>query len=214
MEPHTVGAGMKEVNFEYFAEMEPHVRKVMAGEYGVGVLPEKPVILDLGANIGAFAVWAKHLWPDAEVHSFEPMGFNIEVFKRNTAGLEGITLHEMAVGDPMLSEMYIGKNNQGECSQYASDSVVGETIPVEVCDPDCNFFRTLAKRADFIKLDIEGAETYVLGNMPLEAEYIALEYHGEEARRDVDRLLRDYHLIGAEVTATGYGVLKYQKTKK
>ena len=214
MEPHTVGAGMKEVNFEYFAEMEPHVRKVMAGEYSVGELHSKPVILDLGANIGAFAVWAKHLWPDAEIHSFEPIEFNIEVFKRNTAGLEGIHLHEMAVGDPLLSQMYIGKNNQGECSQYASDSVVGETIPVEVCDPSCDFFRYLAKQADFIKMDIEGAETYVLGNMPLKAEYIALEYHGEEARRDVDRLLRDYHLIGAEVTAVGYGVLKYQKTKK
>jgi FkbM family methyltransferase len=202
------------VNFEYFAEMEPHVRKVMGGEYGVGVLPANPVILDLGANIGAFAVWAKNIWPDAEVHSFEPMDFNIQVFKRNTAGLEGVHLHEMAVGNPYLDSMFIGKNNQGECSQYQTESTTDELINVEVCDPDCNFFRNLAKRADFIKLDIEGAETYVLANMPLEAEYIALEYHGEEARRDVDRLLHNYHLIGAEVTATGYGVLKYQKTKR
>jgi FkbM family methyltransferase len=202
------------VNFEYFAAMEPHVKKVMAGEYGVGVLPAKPVILDLGANIGAFAVWAKNIWPDAEVHSFEPMSFNAEVFRRNTAGLEDVTLYEMAVGDPDLNRIWIGKNNQGECSQYQSSSTTDEAVDIEVCDPDSKWFFDLARRADFIKLDIEGAETYVLGNMPLTAEYIALEYHGEEARRDVDRLLRDYHLIGAEVTAVGYGVLKYQKTKK
>ena len=202
------------VNFEYFAEMEPHVRKVMAGEYGVGVLPEKPVILDLGANIGAFAVWAKNIWPDAEVHSFEPMDFNIQVFKRNTAGLEGVHLHEMAVGDPMLHRMWIGKNNQGECSLLRSDSVIDEYVEVETCDPDSEFFRDLAKRADFIKLDIEGSEGYVLANMPLEAEYIAFEYHSEEVRRFIDYFLGGYRLIGAEVTGLEHGVLKYQKTKK
>jgi FkbM family methyltransferase len=170
--------------------------------------------LDLGGNIGAFAVWAKNVWPAATVHSFEPVSFNAEVYRRNTAGLSKVFLHEMAVGDPMLNKIWIGKNNQGECSQYRTDSTTDECMDIEVCDPLSDFFRDLAKKADFIKLDIEGAEPFALLNMPLTADFIALEYHSEEDRRLIDVVLRDYRLIGAEVTALEHGVLKYQKIKR
>jgi len=38
--------------------MLSHVRKVLAGEYDVPYQAAKPVILDIGANVGSFAVWA------------------------------------------------------------------------------------------------------------------------------------------------------------
>lgn len=205
---------MTEVPFEYYPAMEPHIRKVMGGEYSVPLTKPDPLILDLGGNIGAFAVWAKSIWPESAVVSFEPVSFNCEVFRRNTKGLENVILNEVAVGDPMLNKIWVGKNNQGECSQYQSDSTVDECMDIEVCDPDSDFFRDLAKRADFIKIDVEGAEAYILAHIPLRAEFIALEYHGEANRRLVDGLLPGYRLIGAEVTALETGTLKYQKIKR
>lgn len=205
---------MAEVKFEYYPAMEAAVRKVMAGEYGVPLAKPDPFILDLGGNIGSFAVWAKSIWPAATVHSFEPVPFNCEVFRRNTAGLEGVTLHEMAVGDPDLNKIWVGKNNQGECSQYQSISTTDEWMDIEVCDPDSNWFQDLARKADFIKLDIEGAEPYVLFGIPLTAKFICLEYHSEQDRRAIDGVLRDYRLIGAEVTALEHGLLKYEKIKR
>ncbi|EST39291.1 hypothetical protein N566_02700 [Streptomycetaceae bacterium MP113-05] len=54
-------------------------------------LPERPLILDAGGNIGMFALFMKGKYPGAEVVSFEPMPESIELFHRNMA------LHEIGV---------------------------------------------------------------------------------------------------------------------
>ena len=54
--------------------MRPHVARVFEGEYEVTMSPElvKPRILDIGANLGAFAIWASKRWPGASFICFEP----------------------------------------------------------------------------------------------------------------------------------------------
>jgi hypothetical protein len=47
-------------------------------------LPFQPAtILDIGANIGAFAQRARQKWPDAKMICCEPMPFNVVQLRRN-----------------------------------------------------------------------------------------------------------------------------------
>ncbi|MEV0126719.1 FkbM family methyltransferase [Streptomyces sp. NPDC050703] len=62
-------------------------------------IPEKPVIFDIGANIGLFSLFARQRWPDAQVFSFEPAPAVFDALRRNTGGLPGVHIHNMALGD-------------------------------------------------------------------------------------------------------------------
>ncbi len=58
---------------------------------------EKPVIIDIGANIGVFAHYAKHVCPAATVYSVEPVPPVAEILRKNVAGLAGVRVLECAV---------------------------------------------------------------------------------------------------------------------
>ncbi|WP_274034536.1 FkbM family methyltransferase [Streptomyces sp. MMBL 11-1] len=62
-------------------------------------LGESPTVLDIGANIGLFTLFALNKWPDARVFSFEPVPDVFDVLRRNTGHLPGVRLHNLALGD-------------------------------------------------------------------------------------------------------------------
>ena len=57
------------------------------------------MIIDVGAHIGAFTVWCKQLWPQAEVFAIEASPENFEILKLNAASLPGVHLLNRAVVD-------------------------------------------------------------------------------------------------------------------
>ena len=53
-------------------------------EYDIpGLELETPFVLDIGANIGAFACWALERWPGAEVNCYEPVPANFDMLRQN-----------------------------------------------------------------------------------------------------------------------------------
>jgi hypothetical protein len=67
--------------------------------------------------------------------------------------------------------------------------------------------------ADILKMDIEGCEMEVLAPL-IEGgrsfSVIMLEHHNHALRREVDRLLTDYEIIGSAMyNICGLGVVKY-----
>lgn len=191
-------------------EMQPHIQKVLAGEYGVPWDADKPcLVLDIGANCGAFTVWAKMVWPKCEVDAYEPNPEMIEFLKKNIEGLEGVTVHESAVGDIDLDRLYLGINNPGEGSQYQNGiEQKDDSIEIEVTDPESLL------SYDIVKLDCEGAESYVLARLDLtQTKFVMYEYHSEKDRRFCDDVLSmsGFTLISHRCTAVGYGVAKYQR---
>lgn len=199
-----------ERQFTFPAEMGPHIEKVMAGEYAVPWDAAKPcLVLDVGANCGAFTVYAKLAWPLAEVDSYEPNPEMVTYLKKNIEGLTGITVHESAVGDIDLDKLYLGKNNPGEGSQYNNGTEqVDEFIPIEVTDPESLL------SYDIVKLDCEGAESYILARLDLtQTKFVMYEYHSEKDRRFCDEVLSvsGFTLIFHRCTAVGYGIAKYQR---
>ncbi len=186
--------------------MLAHARKVLRGEYDLPYQNPRPVILDIGANIGAFALWAIGRWPGCRIHCYEPLPANFAMLRQNLAHLEGtsVALHPFAIGDPGRTRLYLGKNNCGEASFFDLGEQSSESVEVVTRAPD------VLPRAHIIKIDAEGSEVEILSGMgSIDSDLVLLEYHSEDRRRRVDALLAAYVLAGGEVRGPHRGVMKY-----
>lgn len=190
-------------------DIAPHLESVFLGEYDVPFYPRNPPrIIDLGANCGAFSVWASHRWPGALIDSYEPHPENFKYLVENTKRYPNIEVHNYAIGTPGLRILSNGKFNGGEASLIP---ITNNPYPtgqhVEVRSP---LFLT---RADILKLDVEGSEIEVLRPLIEEGRSfsaILLEFHSDELRREVDSLLSDYRLVaGFVANSIGRGTFCY-----
>jgi len=201
-----------ERQFHCPTEMVTHLEKVLKGEYNLPITEadvesEPLTVLDVGANCGAFTVFAKMKWPNCKVSSFEPLPANFEYLRANTEGLKDVTLFMYALGDPERNRLYLGKHNPGECSQYQSFEQKDEYVQIDVIKPE------KLDSFDIVKLDCEGAEVYNLARLDLsQTKYVMFEYHSERNRRACDEIMfsNGFVLYSIDVTSVGYGVAKYQ----
>jgi FkbM family methyltransferase len=186
--------------------MAAHVQKVLRGEYEVAYQHPHPVILDIGANVGSFAAWAMERWPGCFIHCYEPLPANFELLRSNLAHLEGerVALNDFAIGDPLRTLLFVGKNNCGEASFFDLGEQTSDFVEVVTRPP------TVLPKANILKIDAEGSEIDILaGFSGIDLDVVMLEYHSEENRRKVDLLLPDYLLIGGQIRCLHRGVLKY-----
>jgi FkbM family methyltransferase len=121
------------------------------------------VVLDIGANIGTFAV--KSLARGAIVHSYEPDPDNFQLLKDNIAlnNLQAQShINECAVtgtDEPIRSFSYNVKRNKGAHSLVAKGG--RESFDVQAVN-----FQTLIEtlHPQVVKLDIEGGEVEIVRN--------------------------------------------------
>jgi FkbM family methyltransferase len=140
-----------------------------AGETRLTMDMVKPnhVVLDLGANIGYYTlIFSKLVGPGGRVYAFEPDPTNFELLGRNvrTNKYENATLVQKAVSDTTGSvKLYLSELSSGDHRIY--DSHDGRSASeVEVIRLD-DYFQDVSFKADFIKMDIQGAEHKALGGM-------------------------------------------------
>ena len=199
-----------DLTFQCPPEMVPHVNAVLNGEYDLPYQREKPVILDIGANVGGFAIWASRRWPHCEIHCYEPMpenfamlAANVEILKK--AGINNrITINNFAIGDPAHTKLFRGQHNCGEASFFDFGSQTSDFVEVSTFAPTC------LPPAQILKLDTEGCEIEILSGLPaINFDVVLLEYHSEKNRRAADSLLQDYVLAGSHATHRDFGTLKF-----
>jgi FkbM family methyltransferase len=187
--------------------MEHWVYRVLAGEYAIPFLKfeGKPRVLDIGANVGSFSVWAQKEWPSCQLTAYEPQPQNCQYFKSNCPDIE---LIEKAVW-PKEGKvpLYIGPLNPGQHSvamKVSENSIEVETIHPKNL-PDC----------DIMKIDTEGAEIQILSNYPHSPAVIMLEAHSEKDRRELeDTLWDDYCWIKGEIVAPNMVIMVFLNRKK
>ena len=70
------------------------------GCYDVICLPEQSLVIDVGANIGMFALFVKRRYPGAEIMAFEPAPVSAACFRQNIDlhGLDDVSIAEIALG--------------------------------------------------------------------------------------------------------------------
>jgi FkbM family methyltransferase len=157
-------------------------------DYGPGVdgLPDQPVVVDVGANVGLFSIYVATRYPGARILAIEPVPLLVEATERNLGVHEvtGVQVHTGAVGQhpeqgvtftyfprmPGNSTRYpehkvFQERVLAEMSdaQWAHESFVGEeiTVDVERLSGVLAGFHP-AGDIDLIKIDVEGSELDVL----------------------------------------------------
>lgn len=165
----------------------------------------QPVIYDCGSNIGLSILYYSKNYPNCRVESFEPNPKVAEVLKQNTEGLKGCTinLHQEAVwirdevlafgveGDPDAGRIGdstgagrnggptgSGRTGDPDAGRIGDPDAVAGTVQVQARDLRSMLDRE--SRVDFLKIDVEGAESAIIPHiMPClhKVQSLFVEYH-------------------------------------
>ena len=125
------------------------------------------LVLDVGANVGQFALAARHCIPEARIDSFEPLAGPAATFRRVFAGDGRVTLHACALGpEASTAEMHVSAADdsssllpigQRQEAIFPGTGEVGRervrvaTLDSEIAPPDPS------DRA-LLKIDVQGFE--------------------------------------------------------
>ena len=128
------------------------------------------VIFDVGANVGTWTLLAKALYPEAQVHAFEPLSMHTEKFRQLTKRLDGVHLHEIGLGSkPAQTVMKI--TDFSDASSLLPLTEAGKKqwhleqvaeIPIQIERLDDWVTQHKLPTPDLIKLDVQGFELEVL----------------------------------------------------
>jgi len=186
-------------------------RGVVPGfEHGAAFIGrEFSTVLDVGANKGQFAVFARHRWPRARVVCFEPLP---EPHRRLSKLLgTGAEIHQVALGDyEGEAEMHLASREDsssllalGDAQKrlFSMDETRLFSVPVHRLD---NIFNADAlARPTLLKIDVQGFEFEVLkgatrllrgiDQVYVECSFVEL-YVAQKLASDVTDLLRDFGL--------------------
>jgi len=197
------------VNFQCPESMRVHAKKVLAGEYDVPGIAAPRTVLDIGANVGAFAVWVHRKWPEAHVTCYEPDADNCALLCANTANT-GFGCVEAAVYCGGKLNLFRGIENCGEHSLVRGCDQSPEYVTVVGVDP------ADLPRCDFLKVDTEGAELVIVTSYPHLAgvQAIALEWHSEDHRWMLRKFLmaKGFAIVSDEAWHPIRGVMKARRT--
>ncbi len=201
---------MGEKIFKFPEDCLAGVGEVFSGQYDFpAVVNGQARVLDIGANCGAFAVWAQKRWPNCEVICYEPHPEIFRAFlKPNVAGWPRIECVEAAIGDPIgPCRLRPGTNTRLCSSLYDVGRQGNESMEVRVLHPSA------LPPAEIIKIDTEGSEGYILENMAYVPALLAVEFHSERLRQRCEAALAGkMTLIGCEVIKPGWGHMKWVKS--
>ena len=140
------------------------------------------VVVDIGAHIGTFSVWAAKQATSGRVYAFEPNQENYRLLEENKQlnNLTNLHLFNLAVS-----------NQVGEAVLFNSDHHSLSHSFFEVGAPNQTTVRTTSlaeilqangiHRVNYLKIDAEGAEYLIVLNTPARAlrriDKIIIEYH-------------------------------------
>jgi len=136
----------------------------------------QPYIIDCGANIGLSSIYFKKLYPNAKIVAFEPDSKIFKVLKYN--------LESFGCSDVKIFERGIW--SEETTLEFFSEGADGGRIAVPGNADNLVEIKTIRLRpfleepVDFLKIDIEGAETNVLNDcrdLLSNVQNLFVEYH-------------------------------------
>lgn len=151
------------------------------------------VMFDVGANVGFYTLaFSRLVGEEGRVYAFEPDAGNVVRLRRHVSlnNLANITVVQTAVS--VCTEL-VGFTS---CGSGETGHIGGKDYLVSAISLDEVVASSTVSEPDFIKMDVEGAEAFVLeGARTLLSAGRAvwlIALHGEKPKRDCFRLLREY----------------------
>lgn len=161
-----------------------------------------PVILDVGANIGLSILYFKQLYPDCQITAFEPDAKVFSVLQHNvcSSGLSNVTLVNKAVWSSETVVQFMSEGaDGGRMVQLEQQNSLLNIETVRLRD-------YINQPIDFLKIDIEGAETEVLQDCQDVLHYVNclfVEYHSFfNESQTLDQITTILHAAGFRLYIT------------
>lgn len=172
---------------------------------GFGIQSSDTVV-DIGAHIGIFAVYAAKMVSKGVVLAYEPNPDNFLLLQENKTlnNLSNLKIFNKAVTSKGGEiDLYFSKYNTGGHSVFQRDS--SNKIKVPAVSLENVFKENNLKKVDYLKIDIEGSEFDIIFNSPksifITIDKIVLEYHDFYATQYKHKDLQKYlESLGYEVS--------------
>lgn len=212
--------------FRCDSRMVKETVRIFDGEYAVPGAPslDKPRVLDLGAHVGAFVLWAADQWPGCQVFAVEP---NEDTFRKLSSNLGaacvavtpeeaswdlpgGGKCHAVRAAVVDRDKQYVflrhGANNPGEASLYDLGQQQRQGESVRCLQP------SMLPPCDVMKIDTEGCELEILRAYQWlgGVRVLALEWH---RKTEIPALISVCHEAGLRLAGanTDGRVLKFAR---
>ncbi|MEK7104540.1 MAG: FkbM family methyltransferase [Patescibacteria group bacterium] len=170
---------------------------------------KKPYIIDCGANIGLSIIYFKKLYPEAEIVGFEPDKRIFDMLKNNmqSFGYNNVKIIQKALwnkgGETIFSSEGADAGRLADKNEMTKLATVMTT----------SLRSYLGRPVDFLKIDIEGAETVVIedcANLLINVKNLFVEYHSfSDKEQKLDTLLGILKKAGFRYYIYNFGVLSH-----
>jgi FkbM family methyltransferase len=153
-------------------------------------------IIDIGANVGLFSLWASHNFPSARIDAYEPNPVVVPFLMANLSGLHNTRVYGEGVAD---------RDGRAQVILTRGGSRLAETRLDDEGEIEVTNIRRAIDRiggtVDLVKLDCEGAEWPILrvAEAMTTVREIRMEYHLTEGRT-VEDIGATAHDIGFRLT--------------
>lgn len=143
-------------------------------------LEDTKIVVDIGANIGAFSLYIKSICEDAIVHAFEPERENSLLLEMNLNDQHDCYIHGVGVSDYNGKALLTPKDGD---SHLVEEDFDGETqeIPLISLKEVLEIAQSPDGFVDVLKIDVEGSEYDIIRGGHSEGildrfRYIAVEF--------------------------------------
>lgn len=183
-------------------------------------LHESDTVMDIGAHIGLFTLFASQFCKNGKIYCFEPVKENYEMLSSNIAlnGLSNVSAFNMAVTDKTSPvRIFLNRDESGHSVfEQNSTPIVAQSTTFKNIFDENNILS-----CDFIKMDCEGAEYDIVRTLPPEyfgrIKKMIIEYHMADDRPEllqelVSKLKSFSFTIGQKTLFADIGFL-YVKAK-
>lgn len=210
-----VSAEIQGKSFRCPESMLYDVQAICGGEYWIDPavvpsLPAHPTVLDIGANVGAFSLYAMCMYDPSRILAFEPnpraYGFLADNVQNRGVPVMDINAAVRAEGG--MERLHQGRHNLGEASFHRgpNQSDVSVEVPCVAAH--------LLPSANIVKVDTEGCEVEILQNLDLsETHIVLLEWHSAKDRISLEWLLDTfgYELYSMLQWCPDLGVMRWRR---
>ncbi len=174
--------------------------------YDIHLNTQSPIIVDVGANTGYFALRMKQLYPDAKIICFEPYPPCIDQLTEtiNINELNSVEIKKMAVSDKTeKSKLYIHPTNIGGHSIFSENVSVNYVDIESITLSDVLEMIEPNKKCNLLKLDCEGAEYPIIKSMTssYKKNFEHVIYEPTYDSYNIDDLNNHFKAIGYKVKA-------------